>query len=198
MNLFYILQEKIKLIESNQLKINPFIDTFQNVKPDVKLEQRSQIIPKSEVVSKSNVISEKTITQNIQNVPKSQTAQSGMITSTQPEPEQLLKQDIYQILDNLLTELKDKEKSKEVFKKLHTIIMNIISSPAEEKFRKLNTESKFYQSISAYKYFLKFLDFIQFNKISNNYIEYKGDENFIIKVGEIVNQFLLDRSKLNQ
>jgi hypothetical protein len=227
LNLYFILNERIKLFESQVDQGGKMPNPFQKVENQIpyvninmlqqtekKPEEKKLIFtpqqpqPQTPSVGLINIPSTKEeiiINQNnikpSQNQNQPQTlenlikAKTNSVVDPLSYSHDLLKKDIYKILDNLATEINNKELTKEILKKLHTIIVNIISNPGEEKFRKLNTESKFFQNtIHPYKNTLKFLELLQFAIISDQYIEYQGDHKFLIDVGERLNEYLIDRS----
>jgi hypothetical protein len=216
LNLYFILNEKIKIYDSPQAEqmiesANIFkLDQQKNlvqstsinepVKKELpKNEQKNIPSLKQSSSTDSSIIKIPSLTQETQPNPPQQKTVEHLIPSLtsnkiEVHTHDYLKRDIYNILDNLASEINNKDKTKDVLKNLHKIIINIISNPNDEKFRKLNTESKFFQNtINPYKNTLKFLELLQFKKISDQYIEYNSDDKYLIDVGERLNEYLLDR-----
>lgn len=213
LNLFFIINEKIKIFESTLTDPSTGSNLFKLEQPQnsVKITSINQSvikeIPRNEdknitalkqsYTTDSNLVRIPSKIHEIQPNPKVEKTVEHLIPSSNKieiHSHDYLKKDIYNVLDNLASEINSKDRMKDVLKNLHKIIINIISNPNDEKFRKLNAESKFFQNtINPYKNTLKFLELLQFAKISNQYIEYTGDDKYLIDIGERLNEYLIDR-----
>lgn len=206
LNLYFILVDKIKQIEEKQEQgFNPFImpSTSTYTQPTQQVHQVQQIQPSTTIstnITKPSTISTITSTpSNIITISKTEEQKyqptQTQIVEQEVKEEDILKTEIYKVLENIMREINDRDKVKEVLKKLHTIVMNIVSNPEDIKYRKLKIDSKFFEvTIKPYINTYKFLEVLKFIKIGD-YMEYVGDDQFIIKVAERMNDYLIENSK---
>jgi len=149
LNLFYILQDKISLIENGNSSISSTLtssDTItitNNVQPTRQIEQQLQLThqSKSESEEKSNA-------KSIQNVYSNSYSKEDSLES---------------VVEDIMKEAKVQSEITSTLKILYTIIENIIKSPLDQSVHRINTSSKsFISRISPYKSTLRLLSFAGF------------------------------------
>jgi hypothetical protein len=223
LNLYFLLQGKISLCEggSGSNSINPFIQPSRIVEEDSnqsqmqsqsiqisnlltnKIEQTSK--PKNNLIlDKSNgLLREKIVSPSLdQNKKSIRPVESSEIILKKEDlikdvKVDILKEKVYSNLDKIVGEINDKDKSIDILKKIHTIIINILSNPNEQKYRKLKIDSKFAKTyIEPYKSAKNFLTSIKFQTSTDSqYLEYTEDVDYLSRVTENFNDYLIERSK---
>jgi hypothetical protein len=204
-NLFFILQGKINLLGSggnstkpnifqqsqnsnfeknNNYQYQKFEQTNSNKTAQNQMEQPNQNLP--------NINKQQSFSNTNQN--QQQYTPTPMYVEPQPKVDEL-KNEIFVILDSLMKEVVDIRICKDVLKGLHTILINIINNPGDEKYRKIKLESNFFKkNIQPYHFAMKFLQFCFFAN-NNEFLEFMGDLDYLIKVCEKINDFLIEKSK---
>lgn len=207
-NLFFILQGKIQLFEGtgNKSRIDVFgtsssQQNYENINTNlIKIDNISQNVISTH--SQSNLNKQEPHLDNKKNEINTNyretSIQQQQIEPKNQDPQEILKKETYSILEALLREINNKTTALEVFKATHKIITNIIGNPNEEKFRRLKKDSNFYKTnIAPYLKAKTFLEFLFFSHSKDNqYYEYLGDVDYLIKIGEILNEFLIEKSKI--
>jgi hypothetical protein len=175
-NLYFILRNKLDLLEKSQPIGSPF-----NTLPTQQTNKVSNPVMK---------LQEKPI-QTETNFGKIE-----MPTVKQPVEADVLNEKVYNLLNDLLLEINDRASQKDVLMKIHMIILNIINNPSEPKFRSIKTSNKLYETyISKYKSSIRFLQFAGFDYSNDKgSFDFNGDINHLHAILDKLDNFLLEKS----
>lgn len=181
-NLFFILQGKLELLEKHTF--NPF-SSQPIIQPEiVKSELQIKDEPKMEIGKQIEQIKEEPKNKIETNI--------NDIKFEDPNKDQI-QIDVNNLLEYLLTEIDDSTKAKTVLQMMHKLILNIVNNPNETKYRRLKlTNSNYKTYIEGYTGALSFLQYSRWEFTFNNeYLEFVGDVGYLIQILEKLDNFLI-------